>query len=293
MTSPNTSIRKSPYYSVRTGKNPHAVRIDLPRLLMLFQPLFEYFEVEGYFQESLGYECVDAGFVPGYFGQNLEGALLLELHKTDLTPIRQRIHGYSEDDLFDIIEFLYDHCALPTQRTYHDWCDCGWHCKKFDRAKGQLEFLEKVNKILSIYSTGFALSLDGEILHTPETGLEGLFEQPLAQYDPENVDQRIDFARRKFLRRQASDDDRRDAVRELADVLEFLRPELKQVLTRSDESDLFNIANSFGVRHHNSSQKTAYDKAIWYEWMFYHYMATINAALRLIQKKNEHGIPNT
>jgi hypothetical protein len=35
-------------------------------------------EDEGYFQEALGYHCVDAGFVPGSLGHDLGGALLLE-----------------------------------------------------------------------------------------------------------------------------------------------------------------------------------------------------------------------
>ncbi len=288
METPNNagSTRKSPYYSVRTGKNPAVPKIELPRLLKLFQPLFEHFETEGYFQHALGFQCVDTCFVPGYLGQDWEGAILLELHKANLTPIRQKIQGYSEDDLFDIIEFLFDHCAKPTKRTFHSWNNCGWHCEKFNVELGKADFFERINKLLDIYSTGFELSWDGEILHKAETGLEELFEASLPAHDPENVEQRIEAARRKFRRRQASDDDRREAVRELADVLEFLRPKLKQVLDKGDESDLFNIANNFGIRHHNASQKTSYDKPIWYSWMFHYYLATLHAALRLIEKKD-------
>lgn len=71
-------------------------------------------------------------------------------------------------------------------------------------------------------------------------------------------------------------------------MLEFLRPKLEQVLTSKDESDLFNTANNFGIRHHNERQKTDYDKSIWYSWMFYYYLATIHAALRLIEKQEEN-----
>jgi hypothetical protein len=78
--------------------------------------------------------------------------------------------------------------------------------------------------------------------------------------------------------------DRKDAIRDLADVLEYLRPRTTKVLTRKDESDLFQIANSFGIRHHNNSQKTAYSKPIWYSWMFYYYLATIHATVRLIKE---------
>ena len=56
------------------------------------------------------------------------------------------------------------------------------------------------------------------------------------------------------------------------------------MLTSKDESDLFNLANNFGIRHHKPDQKTDYDKPIWYSWMFYYYLSTIHACMRLIEK---------
>ncbi len=284
--------RRSAYYSIRTGKNPQASAINLPTLLTLFKTLFLHFEGEGYFQKSLGFTCVDAGFVPGEVGHDLAGVVLLELRKTELTPIHNKIEQYSEDDLFDMVEFLHDHCAKPTKRHFHSWSNCGWHCDEFDVTSGRIEFREKVNKVLAIYSDGFELSIDGEVLSLPETGLEGLFEAPFPEHDPNNVEQRIEAARRKFRRHRSSLEDRRDAIRELADVLEYLRPQLRQALESKDESDLFNLANNFGIRHHNASQRTSYDKSIWYSWMFYYYLATLHAALRLIAR-NSGGTPTT
>jgi hypothetical protein len=84
-------------------------------------------------------------------------------------------------------------------------------------------------------------------------------------------------------------DERRDAVRDLADVLEFLRPQAKAVLASKDEADLFNLANNFGIRHHNAGQKTDYDPAIWLSWAFYYYLATIHAVTRLIEKANQEA----
>ena len=98
--------------------------------------------------------------------------------------------------------------------------------------------------------------------------------------DPENVEARVSTAILKFRRRGSSASDRRDAVRDLADVLEFLREEVKKVLKSADESDLFNLANNFGIRHHRKGQKTDYDQSIWLSWMFYYYLATIHACVR-------------
>ncbi|NBX04296.1 MAG: hypothetical protein EBR02_09625 [Alphaproteobacteria bacterium] len=277
-------MRSKPYYSVRTGRNPLAECFDLDIIRNLFRNIFVHFEDEGYFQEALGYTCVDSGFISGSLGQDLEGVLLIELRKKNLAPIRTNISSYSEDDMFDMIEFLYEHCSKPTERTYHNWSECGWHCSKFDRESGRLEFREKTNKILALYDKGYELSNEGEILSLADTGLDGLFEAILPTADHDNISARVDAARTKFRRYKSSADERRDSIRDLADVLEYLRPKLKEVLTREDENALFNIANNFGIRHHNKDQKTDYDKPIWYSWMFYYYLATIHAAVRLIER---------
>jgi hypothetical protein len=253
-------------------------------LLKLFRTLYMHLDDEGYFQENLGYHCVDSGFVSGALGHDLEGVLILELRKPDLCPVRSRLDDYSEDDLFDIIEFLYDHCSKPIERTWHSWNDCGWHCSTFDREAGRVEYREKMNRILQIYMDGFELSPDGEILSLPDNGLEALLDAPLPSVDPDNIEMRIEAARRKFRRYRSSLDERRDAIRDLADVLEYLRPKMKGVLMSKDEGDIFNIANNFGIRHHNELQKVQYDKAIWYSWLFYYYLATIHAVLRLVAK---------
>jgi hypothetical protein len=88
----------------------------------------------------------------------------------------------------------------------------------------------------------------------------------------------------KFLRHRSSEEDRRDAVKSLADVLEFLRPKLKRVL-KGDEADLFNIANNYGLRHHNRLQKRDYEANIWLPCIFYVFLATIHAAVRSLKRQ--------
>jgi hypothetical protein len=282
-------VRNKPYYSIRTGKNPLSVGFDLEGLRELFKHQFVSLEDEGYFQEALGFECVDAGFIAGTIGQNLEDALLIELRKRGLTPIRHKIEEYSEDDLFDIIEFLYEHCSKPVERQWHSWNECGWHCDTFDKNLGRSEYRDKINKVLALYDKGYELSEDGEILTLPDDGLGSLFEAGLPRADPQNVVARVAAAQTKYRRYRSSMAERRDAVRDLADVLEYLRPKLKRVLTNKDEAALFEIANNFGIRHHNAAQTTDYDKPIWYSWMFYFYLATIHASVRLIERANKQG----
>lgn len=272
------------YYSARTGKNPNATQYDIVILRRLFSDLHLHFAEKEYFQEAFGYSCVDAGDVPGTLGTDIEAQMLRYIRKPDLWPIPDKILGYEEDDLFDVIEFLYDHVSEPVDGYLHGFSGCGWHYDTFDKEAGKTEFRREVNEILRDYKSGYELSANGEILELAEPGLENLFAANLPTYDPQNVEQRVEAAIFKFRRYRSSLDERRDAIRDLADVLEFLRPQVKKVLISKDGGDLFNLANNFGIRHHNPQQKTDYDKAIWYSWMFYYYLATIHACLRLVKK---------
>lgn len=222
--------------------------------------------------------------MPGKLGANIPAYIGRKLRKLDLWPITTKWEAYSEDDLFDMIEFLYDHVSKPLEGHYHSFDDCGWHYRTFDVDAGRREFLPEVNELLRDYRGGYELSEDGEILELGEQGFDSLLQAKLPTHDPSNIEDRVKSAILKFRRTRSSAEDRRDAIRDLADVLEFLRPKLKHVLTSEDENDLFNIANNFGIRHHSGKQKTNYDKPVWYSWMFYYYLATIHAALRLIEK---------
>lgn len=266
------------YYSTRSGTNPNA-KPTLDMLLRLFRATYEDFDRRHYFQEACGFDCIDAGYVPGTLGTDIEAAMFLALRKSDLWPIAVNSPGYQEEDLFDVIEFLYDHVSLPKEGNYHSYGNCGWHYSTFDRDAGRLEFRQKVNALLSDYREGYELSTAGEILVLGEPTLEALIEDGVSSGDSTNVDSRVEAAVLKFRRYRSSSDDRRDAVRDLADVLEYLRPRVKKVLNSGDEADIFNLANNFGIRHHNTQQKTAYDKGIWLGWAFHYYLATIQAVI--------------
>jgi hypothetical protein len=260
-------------------------RVDLATLRRLFFILYTDFEDKGYFQESFGYFCVDAGDVPGLVGPKIENYVFLRLRKDNLWPVFKQYLEYAEEDLFDVLEFLYDHVSKPIPETeyYHQYGDCGWHYKDFDRRNGQKEYRNKVNTLLKQYGD-YELSRKGEILSIAVPGTEALFESQMPEYDKDNVNNRLGEAVIRFRRHHSSLDDKKNAVKTLTEILEFIRPKLKAVITKADESELFNIANNFGIRHHNEKQKTDYDQEVWLDWMFYYYLATINAVLRLIKR---------
>lgn len=275
------------YYSMRTGKNPYSQQLDLDMLLRLFGSVYDDFIGRQYFDEAFGYDCVDMDYVPGTLGPDIEGQMFRNLRKAGLWPVAEKLSSYGEDDLFDVVEFLHDHVSKPTGGRLHQFAGCGWHYDTFDRQTGRSEFRSEINRLLCDYGRGYELSKDGEIHELPPEGLGDLLEEELPEYDSENVESRVKAAIRRFRDRHSSLDDRREAVRELADVLEFLRPNLEGVITSKDEGDLFNLANNFGIRHHKLAQKTDYDKPVWYTWMFNYYLATIHAVLRLIAERKE------
>lgn len=104
---------------------------------------------------------------------------------------------------------------------------------------------------------------------------------------PSEPKQRVELAIARFSHRGGTWDDRRDAVRDLAGVLEYLREGAREVRTSKDEQDLFEIANRFGIRHDNPSQKTEYDRDIWFSWIFYYYLPTIHALTRLVERQEK------
>ena len=272
------------YYSIRTGKNPKT-RWDIPLFREVFLSIYLHFREKEYFQEYFGYECVDAGDVPGRLGPDLKGHFLRSLHKIDVWPINERYEEYSEEDLFDVIELLYDCVSRPVDGYHHSYGDCGWHYEKFDRQEGRNEYRSVMNEQLRDYGQGYELSDKGEIRTLPPVGMTQLFQAQVPA-DDENK-KRVEAAIEKFRGRNSSIDDRRHAVRNLADVLEFLRPKVKSILTNKDERDLFELANRFGIRHHNERQQTRYAPAIWLSWMFYYYLASIHALTRLLENQEQ------
>ena len=269
------------FYSIRKGTNPNLKGLPLREVLGLFVRLFTQFHEDGYFAEAFGFVCVDAGEVSGRV-RDPELEMLLTIRKSGLWPIHEKAPYYVEDDFFDVLEFLHQYVSKPIDGTMHSYNQCGMHWETFNKIQGQQEFRAKVNAVLAHYQERFELSPNGEVLHRAEAGFEPIFDADIPSKDS-NVMARVSAAVLGYRRHGSTTDDRRQAVRDLSDVLEYLRPQVKTLLTTADEKDLFNIANNFGIRHHNDKQRTAYDAGIWLSWMFYFYLSTIHVVLRKIE----------
>jgi len=109
------------------------------------------------------------------------------------------------------------------------------------------------------------------------------------------VDSKVRRAIAKWKGRHVTPADKKESIRELADVFEWLKKtkRLAAVLEGKDESAIFDLANNFAIRHHDPKQKVNYDLAIWYSWMFHFYLATYHATVRLLIKKEKGKIRST
>lgn len=273
-------IVEKKYYGERKGfheKEP----MDYHLMKRLFKSLYKQLEDDLFFSEAMGYDCVDLGKHAGLWGHDIGAYFYRKLKRTDIWPIMGYIDDYYDEvTLFTVIEFLYDYVSEATGKHYHEWNDCGWHTSEWDKESGQQRYRDEINELLKDYKDGYALTEDGEIIELAPSGMESLIDEKIVTEDPDNIDNRIKTAKRKYLRYGASLDDKKDAVRTLADVLEFLKKSNIRLL-KKDESDLFQIINSFDIRHHNKSQQGDYDKEIWYDWLFYTFLASIYVLLKL------------
>lgn len=288
----NLRMTKIPF-SMREGLNPFARGFDLAEMNELFVRLYTGLVEEGYTHEYFGFWCTDDH--DGIKGKlkDVEFTILMTLRKKHVWPPTSFAYAYKEDDLFDVIEFMFDHVSKPINGWNHQHEHCGMHWDEFDKTAGQQEFRRRINQFLSHYENGFELSSDGIILRKAPSGYEPIFEAHVPSMNA-TVQERVKAATVLFRRHGSSIEDRRHAVSDLAGVLEALRPKLKDAITSKDEDDLFNIANNFLIRHHNDKQKTNYEAALWLSWMFYLYLSTIHLVLRKLegptQKPNDHLI---
>ena len=267
------------YYSSRTKKES----LTLYDLHSKVQHLYLYFEKKDYFKGK-------AEITEFQIPENIRHKAGFSLRFQPFPIDEWKQEDVTEDNIFDVIEFLYDHVSEPGETgyitnddshiAYQDYLD-------YDDEAGRQEFREKVNLVLADYKDGYELSEAGEILAIGKQGLEYILDAEIPDYDEENVDNKVKDAIRKWRNRHLDMSERREAIKTMADVFEWLKRtgKLKGVLSSKDESALFDIANNFDLRHHNPEQKKEYDKNIWYPWIFHFYLATYHAVIRLVKRK--------
>lgn len=269
------------YYAFRRGAERPNEGIENLRRILIAE--FRRLEHEGYFQHHLGKYCPDEDYIPGASsGSDPAAHVQWELGR-DLWPFEESLSWLDEDWVFTVLEFLHDRSAKPIRTRYHDWDNCGLHVLSSDESEGRFEFRECMNQYLSRYEDGYQIQENGEIWRAVPSGLESLVPE---RTELPQIDDRVQHAIATFRHRSASNEQKRDAVKNLADVLEYLREEAGTGLPNKDEARLFEIANQYAIRHHNPSQKTDYDSGVWLDWIFFAFLNAIALATAIIARKS-------
>jgi hypothetical protein len=256
--------------------------LTLEDLYAKLKNVYVLFRDKDYFKGRAGITKTD---LPDSIEREAAVALTFQLFPIALWPAED----ITEDRVFDAIEFLYDHTSAPG-----NWVsmttDTGWSYydyNGYDDETGRSEFRQKVNTFLFDYKAGYELTEEGMVLALGTGGLQHIIDAEIVPYDEANVDSKVRRAIGKWRSRHVTLAEKKEAIRELADVFEWLKKTklLASVLDGKDESAIFDLANNFAIRHHDPKQKTNYDATIWYSWMFHFYLATYHAAVRLLVKK--------
>lgn len=275
------------YYNRRVGEAGEPPKLTLGEMTAQLDAAYSWAEERGYLQKSFGYYCVDAHDVPGDHGSDLRPEFFMATGFRIEKDVREFLERATEVSAFTFIEFVYDHVAKPDERSghYHSFAGCGWHfdyrSTRFDVNAARSEWCDRINRFLRLYGDGYELSAAGEVVRLAPQGFEDLV---IGRAQPQAGDTnvaKLNHAIRIFRLARSTREERKVAVRTLADLLEFYRSQVKIHLLKQDEADLFNIANNYSIRHHKPGQKDDYDD-VWLTWMFYTYLSTVRLILDLV-----------
>jgi hypothetical protein len=113
----------------------------------------------------------------------------------------------------------------------------------------------------------------------PKIPMIGLVNQKITTGN-EEVDDKINHAKKLFLEEPQTIDRMRSACETLSYVLEPLRQNVKQYFKTKDTEDFFNIVNNFDIRHNKDTTKEI-EHPEQMDWIFYSLLNTINTYTKL------------
>lgn len=271
--------RNREYYAQRTGR---VGSLSFEQTKVLFKDAWESLVRDDYLMEATGFQ-IGTQTRAGTWGYDPSAFILKHLRLESVWPIEIHLPKYDESTFFSVVEFIHDYVSKPLSKR---------GTPVFEKDSAQREYRKRVNEILELrtvhlYSEDkilrkivYELSENGEIREKLQEGFEKLIDEMPETSDPENIDDKIQYARSRFLRYGAIPEEKKDAIRTLGDVLEFLRDsDIK--MPKPDDNDLFRILNRFSIRHHDKEQRGDYTHDIWYEFMFYLLLASINVLLKM------------
>jgi len=124
----------------------------------------------------------------------------------------------TDPQLFDLLEFLYEHAGLPHGHGWHSFF--GHDHLTFDKDKGREKFEADINRFFERNGLAFELK-HGEVQRIAPTGLQEALATTVFKTGDDELDRLLETAREKFLNRSL--DIRKEGLEKLWDGWERLK----------------------------------------------------------------------
>lgn len=272
------------YYAERNDLLGEDFTVDLDELRKYFFQTYKYFENRGLFKTAYHgvWKYVDfqgeSQIHPPTMAPSPEIYFLNHLNGHNIYPIREFYDFYEENELFTVIEILYNHIG-----------DYDFSKSDFVKREFQIEYIELLNNLLKRYKDGYYLDEKyGIIMEQPNHAVQRILDTELPETLHDNVLEQLRTSVKMYYRFDSNMELKKKAINILADILEPLRNELKDILNdvfninkNNHDKLLFEIVNNFNIRHNDQKQYTEYNKSIWYDWMMQYYLTIIFTYYRL------------
>jgi len=277
------------YYLKRKKLLNNEFSIDLDDLKRYFFQTYKYFDDRELFDVAFkgvwgveGFSNKQYQVYPPSMAPTPEIFFINHLESDDIYPIGKNYNYYNEEELFTVIEILYEHI-----------CSYDFGNDKFMKKEHQEEFATLINNLLKRYKNGYYLDeKQGFIMEQSNEAVNALLQTDIPKTINEGVVEQLQTAVKMFYRFNSNEESKKKAINILADILEPLREDLKDLLNNEYEVNknshdklIFEVVNQFNIRHNNQKQLTEYSREIWYDWMMQYYTSVIVAYYRLKENK--------
>lgn len=247
------------------------------------------FQDLGYFPRALPRECVDD---PVHF-PTVTAAMQRATKLRVEWPIRtDQADALSDTAVYTLVEYFHDNAQRPRTYGVHEYAGCGRHYADWNREAGGTVYRWRLNELLAAHNVPYRLAPHGpergRLVRHFGSGLDSLADKIIADHRAEPGDE-VAFAVRHYRERGATVAQKRAAITTLANVLEVRRNEIRQKVSKQDETTLFDIANNYGLRHRKGGQRTDYGDEF-LDWIFWSYVSMFDL-LRTLDARTPSGAP--
>ena len=202
----------------------------------------------------------------------------------------------ADGQVFDLIEFSYEHIAEPNPyKDNHCWKHMHY---SYDKAAGRTKLEEAVNRLFERNGMAFELK-QGQVTRMAPTGLQEALAETVFHTGDKALDELLEDARHKFLSRNLKV--RRESLEKLWDAWERLKTiepgKDKKVqatallakasidpnfLARLDKEamELTDIGNKFMIRH-TETDKIPISESVHVDYLFQRMFAIIRLLLKI------------